>query len=53
MAVHIALAKACPKAKAEVSEVGIYIYSSWIPRKMNSTRRPLFTGKREESRARI
>lgn len=53
MAVHIPLAKACPKAKAEVSEVGIYIFSSWIPRQMNDTRRPLVTGKREESRARI
>ena len=53
MAVHISLAEVCPKAKAEVSEVGIYIYTSWIPRQMNDTRRFLVTGKREESRARI
>ena len=53
MAVHIPLAKACPKARAEVSEVGICIYSSWILRQMNDSRRPLVTGKREYSRARI
>lgn len=53
MAVHIPLSKACPKAKAEVSEVGICVESSWILRQTNDSRRPLVTGEREQSRARI
>lgn len=45
MAVHIPLAKAYPKAKAKVSEVGIYVDSSWILRQINDSRRSLVTAR--------
>lgn len=44
-AVHIPLAKAYPKAKAKVSEVGIYVDSSWILRQINDNRRSLVTAR--------